>query len=101
MIKLTNYSLYKCKQKNFSTYEYLCIITGKNTLEELKNLDYTPYIDTKDLCRISKVNIDSYKGMPAICLKNKVTGRSLELNLNNFYYAACTNTECKNYIICN
>lgn len=101
MIKLTSYGLFKCKISTYTTYADLRIITCKSTLEELKNLDFTPYINVNDLNKISKIDIVNQKSMPRIRLTNKVTGKSLELNLNNFYSVCCNNTECKNYNICN
>lgn len=108
MIKLTNIAITKCENFVYSTYKSLKAITNKNTLEELKILDFTPYIPVHYLNKISKVNLNTNESRGTIKFYHE--GTTIWLDANNFYYTdceecknsgICNNTTCINYAVCN
>lgn len=101
MVKLTDFGIYKCKRPSeFTTLHDLCKITGKQTLEELIALDFTPYIAYEDLKKISLENIYYYKFLPHVRIRNKNKRTITVVPANNFYLTVC-DTPCINHTVCN
>ena len=102
MVKLTSYGIDKCKAPlKFTTLRDLCKVTGKQTLEELIALDFTPYITHKDLKKLSKEDICYHKNLQSMLITNKNSRISAVVACNNFYLIICNNTICINYAVCN
>lgn len=98
MIKLTNTAIAKCEDIfTYSTYKKLKEITGIVHLEELKNLDFTPYIPANYLNKVSRVNLNRNESTGTIKFYHE--GEVIMLDANNFYYTDCEG--CKNLGICN
>ena len=97
MIKLTNIAIAKCENTIYATYKRLKTITGVASLQQLKTLDFTPYIPANYLNKVSRVNLNINESTGIIKFYHE--GEVIMLDANNFYYTDCEG--CKNLGICN